>query len=136
MCFFFFFFFFFFLTLFIKIQVIFINFKIPYFLVKKSSKIYFLKNSQQHINLSHRSIFGLPQHTIFSTANWNNNTTSLFPLVYWQKFSPAQIASCWNVNHVVDSYYLPKLFFIDIRKVISKLIGVTTAVIMVCQGKI
>ena len=103
---------FFFFTLFIKTQVIFINFPIPYFLAKKSSKVYFLKNSQQHINLSHRSTFGLPQHKIFSAANWNNITTSLFPLVHWQKFSPAQIASCHNVNHVVDSYHLPKLFLL------------------------
>ena len=54
----------FFEILFIKIQVIFINFPIQYVLAKKSSKIYFLKHSQQHINLSERLMFGLPQDTI------------------------------------------------------------------------
>ena len=34
-------------------------------------------------------------------------------------FSPAQLASCLNVNHVVYSYHLPKLFFIDIIKAIK-----------------
>ena len=34
-------------------------------------------------------------------------------------FSPAQIASCCNVNYVVDSYQLAKFVFIDIRKVIK-----------------
>ena len=34
-------------------------------------------------------------------------------------FSPAQIASCCNVNYVVDSYHLAKFVFIDIRKVIK-----------------
>ena len=46
----------------IKIQVIFMNFLIPYFLAKKSDKIYFIEHSQQHINLSHRLTFRLPQH--------------------------------------------------------------------------
>ena len=46
----------------IKIQVIFMNFMIPYFLLKKNDKIYFIEHSQQHINLSHRLAFGLPQH--------------------------------------------------------------------------
>ena len=55
--------------LFIKIQVIFINFLIPYFLAKKRGKIYFLKHSQQHIILSHRLKFGLLKHTVFSDAN-------------------------------------------------------------------
>ena len=64
----------FFDILFIKIQVIFINFPIPYFLAKKSGKIYFFEQSQQHINLRHRLTFGLPQHTIFSAADWNSNT--------------------------------------------------------------
>ena len=64
----------FFDILLIKIQVIFINFPIPYFLAKKSGKIYFFEQSQQHINLRHRLTFGLPQHTIFSAADWNSNT--------------------------------------------------------------
>ena len=60
---------------FIKIQVIFINFSIRYFLANKSGKIYFFEHSQEHANLSHRLTFGLPQHTIFSAAYWNSNTT-------------------------------------------------------------
>ena len=44
----------FFGILFTEIQVIFINFPIPYFLAKKGGKIYFIKHSQQHIDLSHR----------------------------------------------------------------------------------
>ena len=44
----------------LNFKVIFINFPIPYFLAKKSNTIYFLKHSQQHINLSHRLTFGLP----------------------------------------------------------------------------
>ena len=59
----------------LKFKGIFINFLIPYFLAKKSDKIYFLEHSQQYINLSYRLTFGLPQHKIFSAANWNNNTT-------------------------------------------------------------
>ena len=73
----------FFDILFIKIQVIFINFPIPYFPVKKSGKIYFLEHSQQHIDLSYRLTFGLLQHKMFLTADWNNNTTSPFPRVNW-----------------------------------------------------
>ena len=72
---------FFFDKLFIKIQVIFINFPIAYFLAKKSSKIYFLKYSEHHINLSHRLTFQLPQDAIFSATDWNNNTTLSFPPV-------------------------------------------------------
>ena len=60
--------------LFIKIQIIFVNFLIPYFLTIKSGKIYFVADSQQHIDLSHRLTFGLPQNTIFSAGtspvNW------------------------------------------------------------------
>ena len=60
--------------LFIKIQIIFVNFLIPYFLTIKSSKIYFVADSQQQIDLSHRLMFGLPQNTIFSAGtppvNW------------------------------------------------------------------
>ena len=77
------FFFFFFDIFFIKLQVIFINFPILYFLANKSGKIHFFEHSQEHVNLSHRLMFGLPQHTIFSAAYWNNNTTSLFPPVNW-----------------------------------------------------
>ena len=41
--------------LFTEIQVILINFLIPYFLMKKVVyKIYFIEHSQQHIDLSHR----------------------------------------------------------------------------------
>ena len=60
--------------LFIKIQIIFVNFLIPYFLTIKSGKIYFVADSQQHIDLSHRLTFGLPHNTIFSAGtspvNW------------------------------------------------------------------
>ena len=61
---------------------------------------------------SHRLTLGLPQHTIFSAADWNNNTTSSVPPVNWWKFFQAHIASCPNVNHVVDSYDLPNLFLL------------------------
>ena len=69
--------------LFIKIQLIFINFPILYFPAKKTDKLYFVEYSQHHISLSHRLTFWLPQHTIFSTADWNNNSSSLFPRVNW-----------------------------------------------------
>ena len=61
---------------------------------------------------SNRLTLGLPQHTIFSAADWNNNTTSSVPPVNWWKFFQAHIASCPNVNHVVDSYDLPNLFLL------------------------
>ena len=56
--------------LFIKIQVIFINFLTPYFLAKKSGKVYFIEHSQQHIHLSHKLMFVLPQrYALFSAAD-------------------------------------------------------------------
>ena len=75
-------FFFFFLT-YCLLKVVFIKLPIPYFLVKKSGKIYFLKHNQLYINLSQRLMFGLPPHTIFSVTNWTKNTNSSFPLVNW-----------------------------------------------------
>ena len=102
----------FFYILFIKIQVIFINFLVPYFPTKKSGKMYFLKHSQQDNHLSHRLMFRLRQHTMFSPSGWNNNTTSSFLPVNWWKLSPVHVASCRNVNHVVGSYHLPNLFLL------------------------
>ena len=64
---------FFFNILFIKIQVIFINFPVACFLAKKSGKIYLLEHSQHHINLSNRLTFRLPQCTISPAVDWNNN---------------------------------------------------------------
>ena len=56
--------------LFIKIEVIFIKFQ------KRQNSFRPIANSI--------SIVGLPQHyTIFSAADWNNNTTSSFPPVNW-----------------------------------------------------
>ena len=56
-------------TLFSEIQVIFINCSIPDQLAKKSGKIYFIKHSLQHIDLSHRlmlrvttTLFNIPSH--------------------------------------------------------------------------
>ena len=71
---------FFFDILFSGIQVIFINFPIPYYLAKKSGKIHFIKHSQQHIDLiNHR--LTLRVTTIFPAAECSNNTTSSFPPV-------------------------------------------------------
>ena len=79
--------------------------------------LFFIKHSQQHIDLSDRLTFRLPQHyTTFLAVDWNNSTTSSFPPANWLIFSSVQIASCHNVNYVVDSNHLPKLFLINIRK--------------------
>ena len=49
--------------------------------------LFFIKHSQQHIDLSHRLTFRLPQHyTTFLAVDWNNNTTSSFPPVNWLIF--------------------------------------------------
>ena len=51
---------------------------------QESSLIYSPKHSQlMYIDVSHRITFRLPQHIIFSAANWKNNTTSSSPSVNW-----------------------------------------------------
>ena len=103
--------------LFIKIQVIFINFPILYFLMKKAVKFPRTQPTAYRFN----SQINVRVNATYNSGRLEQYTNSSFPHVNWWKFSPAQIASCRNVNQVVDSCHLPKLFLLTQEK-LSKLI--------------